>query len=165
MRSEVDDTELTEDDNVAMTEVQLIPQQLRVLFIAGSTFPEVQFIRNTLRRDKGVEISAWNQSAEEGYDHEGDNPIQRLPNTEKELNEYDCVILYDPDPAKWPSNFPEILNKFVSFAGGGLIYIAGEMQSEQSFQKQSSPQMNWLSLLPVVTFIGTGGTTSSASSF
>ena len=150
VRLEVDEIELSVDDNVAMTEVQLIPQQLRVLFIAGSTFPEVQFIRNTLRRDKGVDISTWNQSAEEGYEHEGDNPIQRLPANEKEINNYDCVILYDPDPAKWPSNFPELLNKFVSFAGGGLIYIAGEMQSEQSFQKQSSPSMSWLSLLPVV---------------
>ncbi|MCA9214291.1 MAG: VWA domain-containing protein [Planctomycetales bacterium] len=150
VRLEIDDTELTVDDNLAMTEVQLIPQQLRVLFIAGSTFPEVQFIRNTLRRDKGVDISTWNQSAEEGYEHEGNNPIQRLPNTEKELNEYDCVILYDPDPEKWPSNFPELLDKFVSFSGGGLIYIAGEMQSEKSFQDQSSPQMSWISLLPVV---------------
>lgn len=150
VRLEVDDTELTVDDNVGVTEVELIPQQLHVLFVAGSTFPEVQFVRNTLRRDKGVEISTWNQSAEEGYDHPGDNPILRLPETEKELNEYDCVILYDPDPAKWPPNFSNLLNKFVSFAGGGLIYIAGEMQTEKSFQNQSAPEMSWLSLLPVV---------------
>jgi hypothetical protein len=31
-----------------------------------------------------------------------------------------------------------------------LIYIAGEMQTEKSFQDQTSPQMSWLSLLPVV---------------
>ena len=150
VRLETDETELTTDDNVAMTEVRLIPQQLRVLFIAGSTFPEVQFVRNTLRRDKGVDVSTWNQSAEDGYDHPGDNPIRRLPMNQEELNEYDCVILYDPDPAKWPPNFPELMNHFVSFAGGGLIYIAGEMQTERSFQNQTSPEMSWLSLLPVV---------------
>jgi hypothetical protein len=123
---------------------------LRVLFVAGSTFPEVQFIRNTLMLDKGVELSTWNQSAEDGYDHPGNNPIRRLPTSDKELNDYDCVILYDPDPTKWPSNFSEILDNFVSLAGGGLIYIAGEMQTERSFQSQSSPEMSWLSLLPVI---------------
>ena len=54
VRVESGESELTLDDNLDQTQVQLIPQQLRVLFVAGSTFPEVQFIRNTLMLDKGV---------------------------------------------------------------------------------------------------------------
>jgi len=152
LRARVDEAgpELTTDDNIAIAEVQLIPQKLRVLFIAGSTFPEVQFLRNTLMRDKGVDVATWNQSADATYEHPGDSPIRRLPVTEEELNQYDCVVMYDPDPKDWPGNFPELLNKFVSFAGGGLIYIAGEMQTKNSFNNQSAPEMSWVSLLPVV---------------
>jgi len=66
------------------------------------------------------------------------------------MNQLDCVILYDPDPEKWPENFPELLTKFVVQAGGGLIYVAGEMQTLHNFERQSEPGMGWLSLLPVV---------------
>jgi hypothetical protein len=49
--------ELTEDDNTGRVEVRLIRQRLHVLFIAGSTFPEVQFLRNSFYRDRGIELA------------------------------------------------------------------------------------------------------------
>jgi hypothetical protein len=142
--------ELTQDDNVRMSEVRVVRQKLRVLLVAGSTFPEIQFLRNTLLRDKTMELSTWLMSADATYDHPGSVPIRRLPSTQEEMNQLDCVILYDPDPEKWPENFPELLTKFVVQAGGGLIYIAGEMQTLHNFERQSEPGMSWLSLLPVV---------------
>ncbi|MFT5523083.1 MAG: hypothetical protein ACI9HK_001027 [Pirellulaceae bacterium] len=142
--------ELTIDNNVAIAEVQLIPQKLRVLFIAGSTFPEVQFLRNTLMRDKGIDVATWNQSADKTYEHPGDSPIRRLPETEEELDQYDCIVMYDPDPKTWPGDFARLLNHFVSFDGGGLIYIAGEMQTKHSFDNPTAPEMAWVPLLPVV---------------
>jgi hypothetical protein len=142
--------ELTLDDNVALSEVRVVRQKLRVLLIAGSTFPEIQFLRNTLLRDKTMELSTWLMAADATYDHPGSVPIRRLPSTQEEMNQLDCVILYDPDPEKWPENFPELLTKFVVQAGGGLIYVAGEMQTLHNFERQSEPGMSWLSLLPVV---------------
>jgi hypothetical protein len=142
--------ELTLDDNVALSEVRVVRQKLRVLLVAGSTFPEIQFLRNTLLRDKTMELSTWLMAADATYDHPGTIPIRRLPSTQEEMNQLDCVILYDPDPEKWPENFPELLTKFVVQAGGGLIYVAGEMQTLHNFERQSEPGMSWLSLLPVV---------------
>jgi hypothetical protein len=142
--------ELTQDDNVRVSEVSVVRQKLRVLLIAGSTFPEIQFLRNTLLRDKTMELSTWLQAADTTYEHPGSVPIRRLPSTQEEMNQLDCVILYDPDPEKWPENFPDLLKKFVVQAGGGLIYVAGEMQTLHSFERQAEPGMNWLSLLPVV---------------
>ncbi len=142
--------ELTQDDNVRVSEVSVVRQKLRVLLIAGSTFPEIQFLRNTLLRDKTMELSTWLQAADTTYEHPGSVPIQRLPTTQQEMNQLDCVILYDPDPEKWPENFPDLLKKFVVQAGGGLIYVAGEMQTLHSYERQSEPGMSWLSLLPVV---------------
>lgn len=142
--------ELTVDDNSKVTEVRFVPPRIRVLFIAGSTFPEVQFVRAALMRDSGVECSTWNMSADPTYEHPGDKPIRRLPSSQEELNEYDCVILYDVDPDGWPASFPELLEQFVTQAAGGLVYIAGEMQAEACFQRQSDPALRWLRLLPVV---------------
>lgn len=151
-RVSLEDTggELSDDDNTGRAEVRLIRQRLRVLLIAGSTFPEVQFLRNSFYRDRKIELSSWLMSADEDYQHPGDSPIQRLPVTQAELNEYDCVVLYDPDPARWPANFSELLTDFVTKAGGGLVYIAGEFQTASSFDRQGDPAMDWLNLLPVV---------------
>ncbi|QDU11223.1 hypothetical protein V202x_46420 [Gimesia aquarii] len=142
--------EISQDDNLASAEVRVIRQRLNVLFIAGSTFPEVQFLRNTFLRDRQINLSSWLMAADKTYEHPGDLPIRRLPVTQAELNDYDCVILYDPDPTQWPVNFPELLSNFVTKAGGGLVYIAGEMQTAQMFDRQSDPSLGWLNLLPVI---------------
>ncbi|MEZ6057014.1 MAG: vWA domain-containing protein [Planctomycetaceae bacterium] len=142
--------ELTTDDNSSQTDVRVVRDRMRVLFIAGTTFPEVQFLRNTLYRDQKVELSSWLMAADDDYEHLGDIPIRRLPVTQEELNDYDCVILYDPDPAGWPTNFSELLTKFVAEAGGGLVYIAGEQQTANSFDQQNDPTMSWIKLLPVI---------------
>ena len=151
-RAKIEDTgpEISQDDNLASAEVRVIRQRLNVLFIAGSTFPEVQFLRNTFLRDRQINLSSWLMAADKTYEHPGDLPIRRLPVTQEELNDYDCVILYDPDPTKWPINFPELLTNFVTKAGGGLVYIAGEMQTANMFDHQSDPSLSWLNLLPVI---------------
>lgn len=142
--------ELTTDDNVAVAEVRVIRQKMKVLFIAGSTFPEVEFLRNSLMRDQGISASTWLMAADAAYEQPGDPPIRRLPNTQEELDDYDCVVLYDPDPAGWPINFPQMLEDFVGKAGGGLVYICGERETKNLFDRQDDPANAWLSMLPVV---------------
>ncbi len=152
MRARLEDvgTELSADDNITMADVRAIRQKIRVLFIAGETFPEVEFIRNALLRDNALSASTWLQTADADYEQPGDPRIKRLPMTAEELNEFDCVVLYDPDPALWPSDFPQILSDFVAKSGGGLIYIAGERMTKDLFDHPDDPSSAWLSLLPVV---------------
>ena len=59
-RAKVEDAgpELTQEDNVATAAVKVVRQQIRVLLIAGSPSPEVQFLRNALMRDQRVEFAA-----------------------------------------------------------------------------------------------------------
>ena len=142
--------ELTTEDNAAVASTDVIRERLRVLLIAGSTFPEVQFLRNMLIQDKTVDVSTWLQSAKPGYKHPGDDPIRRLPIDQDELNAYDCVVLYDPDPDGWPANFGTLLEDFVGQAGGGLVLIAGEQQTGRLFDRQDDPAMGWLRTMPVV---------------
>ena len=152
LRARLEDVgpELTADDNTASEDVRVIRQRIRVLFVAGSTFPEVEFIRNALLRDSGISGSTWLQTADASYEHPGNPPIKRLPRTREEMNEFDCIVLYDPDPALWPQDYHELLTDFVAKAGGGLVYVAGERMTKGLFDRQEDPTNSWLSLLPVV---------------
>jgi hypothetical protein len=146
-----DNTELTTDDNVATASVRVIRERIRALLIMGTAFPEVQFLRNALMRDRSVSMSSWLQTADRDYKHMGDRPIQRMPASQDELNEYDCAILYDPNPSLWPPNFSDMLVEFVGQAGGGLIYIAGEGTADRLFREPDSPTHSGLiDLLPVM---------------
>ena len=93
--------ELKTDDHTQIADVRAINEKMKVLFIAGETFPEVEFIRAMLLRDKGISASTWNQTADADYEQPGDPELHRLPETAEELAEYDCIILYDPDPNLW----------------------------------------------------------------
>ncbi|HEX8525050.1 MAG TPA: VWA domain-containing protein [Tepidisphaeraceae bacterium] len=143
--------ELTADDNIATAEVRVIRQKIKVLFIAGSTFPEVEFIRNAILRDAGLQASTWLQTADANYIQPGNPVIKRLPNTQDELNDFDCIVLYDPDPALWPPEYPQMLINFVAQAGGGLVYVAGERETKDLFERPEDPAVAFISMLPVVS--------------
>ncbi len=142
--------ELTTADNVQLAEVRVIREKIKVLFVAGHPFPEYEFIRNMLLRDNALSAAVWLQTADKDYDQPGTPGIKRLPATPDELNEFDCVILYDPNPELWPEQFPQMIADFVGKAGGGLVYIAGERFTKDFFDRPDDPNSAWLPLLPVV---------------
>jgi hypothetical protein len=143
--------ELTTADNVALAEVRAIRQKIKVLFVSGHAFPEFEFIRNMLLRDNALSAGIWLQTADKDYQQPGTPAIKRLPINGEELNDFDCVILYDPDPSLWPDQFPQMLSDFVGKAGGGLIYVAGERFTKDYFDRPDDPNSTWIPLLPVVS--------------
>jgi hypothetical protein len=153
-RAKVEDAgpELTEEDNVATAAVKVVRQQIRVLFIAGGPSPEVQFLRNALLRDTHVEFAGWIQHADPGFRQPGDRPIVRLPANDAELRRYDALLLVDPDLRALGSAWPEMITHFVGQEGGGLIFVAGELHSQQLFEAADSrsPAGDWTRVLPVV---------------
>ena len=145
--------ELTRDDNTATAAVRVVRQQIRVLMIAGSPSPEVQFLRNTLQRDQHVEFAAWLQHADPGYRQAGDRPISRLPNDAEELGRYDALVLVDPDMRALGPQWADLIADFVGKSGGGLIYIPGELYSQQLFEADDTAGAaggRWTRILPVV---------------
>ena len=84
-------------------------------------------------RDQSIEFSSWLQSATENYEQVGYKPLRRLPATQTELNHYDVVILYDPQMRDLGQTWSDMLTKFVGDAGGGLIYISGELNTPKLF--------------------------------
>lgn len=152
--------EIDPEDNASVKQVNIIYDKTRVLFIAGYTFPEVQFIRNALIRDETVEVSTWLQTADKDFRQPGNDPLRRLPIDITELAGgekngsrfpgYDAVVLYDPTPEKWPAGFSELLVEFVTERGGGLVYIAGERYTRDMFARKGDPNAVYMELLPVV---------------
>ncbi len=155
-RAKVEDAgpELTHDDNTATAAVRVVRQQIRVLMIAGAASPEVQFLRNALQRDQHVEFAAWLQHSDPGYRQAGDRPISRLPNDAEELGRYDALVLIDPDMRALGPQWPDLIANFVGKDGGGLIYIPGELYSQQLFEGDAADTENvagrWTRILPVV---------------
>src|SRR5262249_41955513 len=96
--------ELTEADNSATQSVKVVRQRIRVLLVAGYSSPEVQFMRNALLRDATIDFSSWLQSATDNYEQVGHKPLRRLPATQQELNQYDVVVLFDPQMRDLGSN-------------------------------------------------------------
>ena len=153
-RAKVEDAgpELTMDDNVASASVRVVRQQIRVLLVAGGPSPEVQFLRNALMRDQHVEFACWMQHVDPGYRQPGDRPITRLPNNDEELRRYDALLLVDPDIRAMGEQWPDMIQKFVGQDGGGLIFVAGELFSQQLFEAvdPKAPAGDWTKILPVV---------------
>jgi hypothetical protein len=153
-RARVEDVgpELTQDDNIATAAVKVVRQQIRVLLIAGEPSPEVQFLRNALMRDQHVEFAGWIQHSDPGFRQPGDRPIQRLPSNESELRRYDALLLVDPDLRAMGAAWPAMIQHFVGQEGGGLIFVAGELYSQQLFESADpkAPGGDWTRILPVV---------------
>jgi hypothetical protein len=146
--------ELTDADNSATQSVKVVRQRIRVLLVAGYASPEVQFLRNALLRDQQIEFSSWLQASTDDYEQVGYKPLRRLPATQAELNHYDAVILFDPQMRDLGPAWSEMLRKFVGDAGGGLIYVSGEVNTPHLFSTNSAdataPENDWKRMLPVV---------------
>ena len=160
LRAHVSDvgTELTEADNFATHSMKIVRQQIRVLLIAGAPSPEVQFLRSALVRDTSLEFACWLQTAGQGYEQVGTRPIRRLPVNRQELEQYDVVVLFDPDMRALGTAWSDLLSQFVGTAGGGLVYVAGEMYTRGLFDGLSPDEgessghavdNSWLRALPV----------------
>jgi hypothetical protein len=145
--------ELTLDDNVATAAVKVVRQQIRVLLIAGAPSPEVQFLHNALLRDQHLESAIWIQHADPGFKQGGDRPIIRLPGDADELGRYDALLLIDPDMRALGPQWAELITNFVGKDGGGLVFVPGELFSQQLFEADDSESEEggrWTRLLPVV---------------
>ncbi len=50
---------------------------------------------------------------------------------------YDALLLVDPDMRALGPQWPEMITHFVGQEGGGLIFVAGELYSQQLFDADS----------------------------
>ena len=146
-RIEAREEEAFEDDNERTVDVEVVEEASRVLLIAGGPTWEYRFLKNLLRRDRRVTLSAWLISADPDYPQEGNLSLEKLPLEAKELYEYDVVMLLDVDPAGLPPGYAPLLADFVGKHRGGLLFVAGEKYSSAFFLSEAMRPV--VEMLPV----------------
>jgi hypothetical protein len=152
--------------------VQVIKKPLRVLLVASGPAHDYQFLRTLLVREadqKRAEVSIFLQN--EGRDGravqdvEGDRMLSRFPTTlrveddpeEKpedryyNLARYDVVIAYDPDWSEFTAEQLDLLKRWVDNQAGGLIVVAGPVNTFQLARGEEGGRLKpLLDLFPVI---------------
>ncbi|MCI0332582.1 MAG: VWA domain-containing protein [Planctomycetes bacterium] len=116
-------------DNQREAEVEVVDRQTRVLLFASGPMRDYQYLRNQLFRDKTMTVDVLLQTAQEGISQESNELLDRFPSTAEELYKYDCIVAFDPDWTALDASQVELLEKWVSEEAGGLIAVAGPINT------------------------------------
>ena len=131
LRARIEDVgpELTTADNTALAEVRVVRQKIKVLFVAGHPFRNLNSSAICSCGKTRWPPPSGFRRPDKDYDQLGSVPLKRLPATPEELNDYDCVILYDPDPAALARAIPGDAQRFCGqgrrrpgLRGGGTLH-------------------------------------------
>jgi hypothetical protein len=130
--------------------VQVLAEQTRVLLIAGGPAPEFRILRDTLIRDKTIDVACWLQSADPSFPQDADTPLpdKELPRTREHLAPFDVFIFIDPDAKKLTPDFCAMVRDQVDKDGAGLWWVAGEKHTLGAVRAQA-PTHPLAQLLPV----------------
>ena len=117
----------------------------------------MQFLRNALMRDQHVEFAGWIQHADPGFRQPGDRPISAAAQRRRPSCASTTPSSWStPTCGPWAPQWPEMITHFVGQEGGGLIFVAGELYSQQLFEAADSKVAggDWTRILPVVRDAG-----------
>lgn len=148
--------ELDQDDNFHPARLDVLDNNIAVLYVDGYPRWDYRYLKNSLLRDKTVKVSCLLTSADPSFLQEGsDDPnrpqyqdswrISGFPETMDRLLDYDVVVLGDVDPRQFTDAQLQMIADFVSKKGGGFCMTAGPRWSPQAFRGTPIE-----SLLPVI---------------
>jgi hypothetical protein len=118
--------EETAENNSGETEINVIDKKIKVLMAEEIPRWDFRYLSNTLFRDSHVEVKVYLQQADRQITAGDPHYISAFPITEKELFDFDLVILGTLRPKFLRDDQMALIEKFVSKMGGGLIFLAGE---------------------------------------
>jgi hypothetical protein len=147
------------------TRVLVQKRKLRVLLFAGGPSREYQFVRTLFYREvleKRMDLAIYLQTGKEDnvdQDVESEWLLTHFPDKlgpddprdkHSSLNEYDVILAFDPDwEALEPAHY-RLLKEWVGTHAGGLIFVAGPVNS-YFLARSSNPDLAPLiTLVPVV---------------
>lgn len=128
--------------------VHVLAEQTRVLLLAGAPAPEFRILRDTLVRDKTIDVACWLQSADPEFPQDGNTRLEELPTTREELAPFDVFVFLDPDPRKLSPVFCSMVRDQIDKDGAGLWWVAGEKYTLPAARPEA-PTRVLAELLPV----------------
>ena len=144
--------EFDDKDNERRHEVNVVQRNLGVLVIAGGPMRDYRFSRNMFFRESTIDIDVWLQTVDETHSshvsQDADDILTEFPesfptrplaikdgfvndpDTRKAI-QYDVVVAFDPNWSSegFPANAFDRLQKWVSAQAGGLVVIAGDVNT------------------------------------
>jgi hypothetical protein len=150
--------ELTEDDNRRPLQVTVLEASIAVLYVDGPPRWEFRYLKQELTRDRTVDLSVLQMSADPGFAQGGDVPIRRFPETMDELLEYDVVLMGDVDPRQFSDFQLQLISEFVAEKGGGFGMVAGPRHAPQGYIGTPIEQALPVDAREVESFAFAGGT-------
>ncbi len=135
-------------DNSREAEIEIIDRKTHVLLFASGPMRDYQFLRNQLHRDSSMITDIYLQTAQPGISQDANKILDHFPNTPEELYQYDCIVAFDPDWTKLDANQVELVEKWVSEEAGGLIAIAGPIETPKWIRSTEHAKLR--DLYPVV---------------
>ncbi|MDA1213998.1 MAG: hypothetical protein O2955_15895, partial [Planctomycetota bacterium] len=115
------------DDQLEHT-VNVFDRPLRVFLLAGGPMRDYQFVRNMLFRHPSIDVDVHLQTGTPGMSQDANDILFAFPDR-SELFEYDVIIAFDPQWTVLTSEQVESLAQWVSLEAGGLILVAGDVNT------------------------------------
>jgi hypothetical protein len=118
--------EETADNNNAETTISVIDKKIKVLMVEEIPRWDFRYLSNTLFRDSHVDCKVYLAQADRQITAGDRRYLLGFPATEKELFDFDLLILGTLRPKFIRDDQMAMIERFVSKMGGGLIFMAGE---------------------------------------
>lgn len=149
-------SEMDDSDNFHPARLDVLDDNITVLYVDGYPRWDYRYLKNSLLRDKTIKVSCLLTSADPSFRQEGsDDPnrpehqnswrITAFPESMDQLLDYDVMILGDVDPRQFTDAQLQMVADFVSKKGGGFAMVAGPRWSPQSYRNTPIE-----SILPVI---------------
>jgi len=110
--------ETNEANNARTVAVKVLKSRLNIMLTAVAPDYEVGFLNRFLSQSERYDVDLVITGAKSG------NLRRRFPDRQTELNRYDMIILYDPEPGRL-SPHEAILRSYLSEKGGGVWVLMG----------------------------------------
>lgn len=135
--------ELDEAGNYYPIQLDVLDDNISVLYVDGYPRWDYRYIKNSMLRDRTVKISCLLTSADPAFRQEGsDDPnrpsktwaITAFPTSPEQLLDYDVVLIGDVDPRQFTDAQLQMISDFVAKDGGGFEMVAGPRWSPSAFR-------------------------------
>jgi uncharacterized membrane protein len=148
--------EIDDSDNFHPARIDILDNNISVLYVDGYPRWDYRYLKNSLLRDKTVKVSCLLTSADPNFRQEGsDDPtrpqydnswrITGFPETMDRLLDYDVIVIGDVDPRQFTDAQLQLISDFVAKKGGGFCMVAGPRYSPQGYRNTPIE-----SILPVI---------------
>jgi hypothetical protein len=127
------EAEETTDNNQAETTIRVIDKKIKVLMVDEIPHWDYRYLFNTLLRDPHVEMKVFLQQADRELVQSDRLYLNSLPQSEKDLFEFDLLIISGLRPKFFSENQMAMIEKFVSKMGGAVIFLGVENVSPQLY--------------------------------